>query len=398
MTTSRKLLLLGTLYLSQGLPFGFFTQALPVLLREQGLSLPSIGFTYLLALPWALKFLWAPFVDRYGFRRLGRRRSWILPLQGLTVILLLLVSLAHPSSALLLLLLSVFAINLLAATQDIATDGLAVQLLSPRERGIGNGVQVAGYRIGMILGGGVLLIGFDYLGWANTMIAMAAILAVATIPITLYREQSSTKDSPGERKHALREFLLRPGAMSWLFVLLLYKLGEAFATAMLRPFLVDAGLDMSAIGWLLGTAGFTAGLLGALVGGWGVNVLGRRRALLFYGAIQAVAVTLYVVPALGIGGLPMLIATTSLEHFAGGMATVALFTLMMDACRPQTEGSDYTIQASVVVIATGIAASLSGLSAAALGYVGHFVLSGALCCLALLLIMRVPQKGVIDEH
>ena len=186
--------------------------------------------------------------------------------------------------------------------------------------------------------------------------------------------------------------------MSWLSILLLYKLGDAFSTAMLRPFLVDAGLEMSAIGWLLGTAGFGAGLLGALVGGWGVNTLGRKRALLIYGVIQAIAVTLYTIPALGIGGLPLLAVVTSIEHFSGGMATVALFTLMMDQCRPQTEGSDYTIQASAVVIATGIAASLSGFSAAALGYAGHFIVSGALCCMALLFIVRVFREGTLHNE
>ncbi|MCP4447861.1 MAG: MFS transporter [Myxococcales bacterium] len=399
MTTSSKLLLLGTLYLSQGLPFGFFTQALPVLLREQGLSLPAIGFTHLLALPWALKFLWAPVVDRHRFRMLGRRRSWILPLQALAIVTLALVAMTHPANTLPLLLLGIFAINLFAATQDIATDGLAVELLTSKERGIGNGVQVAGYRIGMIVGGGFLLIAFKHLGWANTMMAMATLLAVATIPVALHREEPATLPGPVPEtgKGTIQAFLKQPGITSWLLILFLYKIGDAFATAMLRPFLVDAGMEMDAIGWLLGTAGFTAGLLGALAGGWGVNRLGRMRALIVYGVIQALAVTAYVLPAINIGGLPLLVAVTTVEHFAGGMATVALFTLMMDACRPNTEGSDYTVQASIVVIATGIAAALSGISAAAFGYAGHFVFAGVLCFSALALIVRVRiQRGEVS--
>ena len=113
--TVRKLGLLSTLYLSQGLPFGFFTQALPVFMRKQHYSLEAIGLTTILALPWALKFLWAPFVDRYGSKRLGRRRSWILPLQAITVFTLISVGLLPPE-ALMVMLGAMFISNLLSAT------------------------------------------------------------------------------------------------------------------------------------------------------------------------------------------------------------------------------------------------------------------------------------------
>lgn len=162
---------------------------------------------------------------------------------------------------------------------------------------------------------------------------------------------------------------------------------------MLRPFLVDAGMEMASIGWLLGTAGFTAGLLGALAGGFGVTRLGRKRALITYGIFQALTVTAYALPSLGVGGVPLLAAVTTIEHFAGGMATVALFTMMMDACRPTTEGSDYTVQASIVVIATGIASALSGVSASLIGYTGHFLLAGVLCCTALVVIGKTHFVG-----
>ncbi len=142
--TTRKLGLLGSLYLSQGLPFGFFTGALPVLMRKQGYSLESIGLATMLALPWALKFLWAPLVDRHGWAKVGLRRSWILPLQAIMVIALLIISMLSDKAAMPVLLGCVFVINLLAATQDIATDGLAVDILSAKERGLANGVQVAG--------------------------------------------------------------------------------------------------------------------------------------------------------------------------------------------------------------------------------------------------------------
>lgn len=377
MKTSTKIGLLSSLYLSQGLPFGFFTQALPALLRKQGMSLPDIGLTHLLALPWALKFLWSPLMDRYGSKRLGLRRGYILPLQFLSAGFLLLLALPPQGVSTQLLLAAVLGVNLLAATQDVATDGLAVNLLEPRELGLGNGVQVAAYRVGMILGGGLMLIVFDAAGWRPTLLSLGGMLLVATIPVLLYREPPSVPPAPGSL--GLTWWLKRPGAGGWLLLLLLYKAGEALATGMLRTFLVDAGLSLTELGWMLGGVGFTAGLLGALVGGALVNRLGRRRALILFGAIQTGAVLLYALAARGAASLPLLTLVCGAEFLASGMATASLFTVMMAESRPEHAGADYTVQASLVVIATGAAAAVSGFTAQALGYSGHFLLAAALC-------------------
>jgi len=375
MKTSTKIGLLSSLYLSQGLPYGFFTQALPALLRKQGMSLPDIGLTYFLLLPWALKFVWAPLMDRHGSERLGRRRGYILPLQLLSAGVLLLLALPSAPSTQLLLGV-VLVVNLLAATQDVATDGLAVNLLAARELGLGNGVQVAAYRVGMILGGGVILAVFDAAGWRPTLLSLGAMLLVATVPIALYREPPSAP--PARESLDLSWWFKRPGIGGWLLLLILYKAGEALAMGMLRTFLVDLGLSLTDLSWMLGGVGFTAGLLGALVGGALVNRLGYRRALILFGVLQTGAVLLYALAARG-ASLPLLTLVCGVEHLASGMATAALFTVMMQKCRPEHAGTDYTVQASVVVVATGGAAAVSGFSAQGLGYSGHFLLSAALC-------------------
>lgn len=393
--TRNKLLLLSTLYISQGLPYGFFTQALPVLLREQGLSLPAIGATSLLALPWALKFAWAPFIDRAPRKRFGRRRVVIIPLQLLAVALTATLAFVDPAAALTALLVGVFLANLIAATQDIATDGLAVETLAPAERGLGNGVQVAGYRVGMIIGGGALLIVFEYAGFIAAFLAMSGLLLVATIPIFRHREAAPPAGEVIERVRfgALLDFVRRPGMRAWLLVLVLYKGADALAGGMLRPFLVDTGLSIGDVGWLLGGLGFTAGLVGALLGGVLVGRLGRIPALIVFGVLQAVSVALYAVPALEIGGEYTLWFVVGLEHVTSGMATVTLFTMMMDRCETRTAGTDYTLQASVVVFATGIAAGVSGLFAEAVGYVAHFAGAGALSLVSLsfIVVVLLPQ-------
>lgn len=386
MRTSTKLGLLASLYLAQGLPFGFFTVALPALMRSRGMSLPDISLTSLLALPWALKFLWAPFVDRFGSASFGRRRSWILPLQVLSALVTFGLAFVDPAHGLPVLMAALFITNLLAATQDIATDGLAVELLTEGERGHGNGVQVAAYRVGMILGGGFLIIVFDWAGWLPTFGAMAAMLALSSVPIALYRERAAPRWVAATSVTAAGwlDVVKRPGMPAWLTLLAVYKCGNAFASGMVKPFMIDKGMSLADVGLLLGTVGFAAGLLGAVIGGWASGRFGRKNALIGCGLLEIVGVASYIAPAAGFGGERALWLASTLEHLTGGMATVSLFTMMMDACDEATAGTDYTVQASVVVIATGVASVASGFSAKHLGYADHFALSALLASLGLI--------------
>ncbi|WP_275976922.1 MFS transporter [Polyangium aurulentum] len=383
--------MLASLYLSQGLPYGFFTQALPVLLRKIGLSLPDIGLTHLLFLPWALKFLWSPWMERRAPGRLGRRRGFILPLQILSSALLFSLAVSAEGPGVRGLLVAVLLVNLLAATQDVATDGLAVDLLKAHELGLGNGVQVAAYRVGMILGGGLMLIVFDAAGWRVTLVCLGAMLLAATVPVVLFREPPS--EPPPRESPSLSFWIHRPGVGAWFGLLFLYKAGENLATGMLRTFLVDRGLGLTEIGWMLGGVGFTAGLLGAATGGALVGRLGYRRALLGFGVVQAGSVLLYALCAQQGASVPMLAIACAVEHLASGMATAALFTAMMEACRPDHAATDYTVQACVVVISSGVAATVSGFSAHRLGYAGHFVAAAALCALAVVWVWGMTARS-----
>ena len=361
------------------------------------MSLSAIGFTAILALPWALKFLWAPYVDRFGSERYGRRRSWILPLQALGVLLLL--ALAHfpPEHGLGALLAAVALTNLVAATQDVATDGLAVDSLAPSERGYGNGVQVAGYRAGMIVGGGLILALLEQLGWALACRLLAVGLFLSSLPLLFAGEPATRPRPQAPRLPSLWSTLRRPGFASWLALLTAFKLGDALGGGMLRPFLVDLGQSKTEIGWMLGIGGFTTGLLGALAGGAGVSLLGRRRALLGFGLLQATGMGVYVGAALLEPGFWALSLLIGYEHFVGGMATAALFTLMMDACDPEAAATDYTLQACVVVLATGGASALSGVVAERLTYAGLFALAAVLAVVGTLVFVRDPRVERPEE-
>jgi predicted MFS family arabinose efflux permease len=403
MKTRYKIGLLASLYLSQGLPYGFFTQALPALLRHHQVSLTLIGLMSLLSLTWACKFLWAPLVDLCGSNRFGYRKSWIVPLQIGAVLLLLCTSLIDPSQALFVIVGIAFLANLIAATQDVATDALAIDLLTPAERGAGNGVQIAGYRVGMILGGGVLLMVFDRFGWVNTFLALGGMLLVGVIPVSLHREPRHFV-APGESRfqqryaHMVLDAFRQPYMGLWLMVLLTYKAGDALGSAMLRPFLIDRGLSLAAIGWMLGTVGFSAGILGAVVGGGVINLLGRTQSLVVFGLTHALSMLLYALPAAGIGSDTFLYGLCAAEHFAGSLTSVALFTQMMDRSRAEASATDYTVQSSTLAVAIGVVGATSGVLTEAVGYTMLFVLAsgfglaGVMVCIVTSKIQTVSEQ------
>lgn len=387
--------LLAALYFSQGLPYGFFTKGLGALLREAGLSIEHIGLASLLFLPWALKFVWAPLVD--GF---GRRKHWILALQIAAAAALFAMAQLDLTAELTGVVVLIVIINALSATQDIATDGLAVSLLPPGERGLGNAVQVGAYRIGMIVGGGAVLIVYAAVGWSLALSAMAGLVLVASIPIALYAESPRT---PPPRRGAIDltaaafAFMRRPGAGAWVLVLLAYKSFDALAGPMISPLMIDLGYTVADVGMIAGTVGSIAGLAGAVLGGLAAQRLGRVRALIWMGLAQVIAVGLYTLPAAGIGGEALMYLSVVADNLLGGAATVALFTAMMDVCRPATAATDYTFQACVIVVLTGTASGFSGYLVKHLGYPGHFLLTMGLTALGWGVICAVLRAGVFER-
>lgn len=379
------LLLLGALYFTQGLPFGFFVQAIPVLLRQAGHSLEKVSLASLLALPWALKALWAPLVDKHGSRRIGRRKSWILPMQVALAATLVGLSQAPPTSGVRWLLVAFFVVSIFSATQDVATDALAIDLLRPHERGLANGLQVGAYRFGMIVGGGAMLLVIHRLGWQWSFLLMAGAIGLATLPALLLREPppSEPRSRPsGAAAGLLRSFFTRPDAWRIVALVFFYKVGDALSAGMVRPFFTDRGLDLAAIGLALGIIGSVSGMVGALVGGASLGALGLRRTVIVASALQAAAIFGYFVVAYVHAPLVWIYVASGVEHLVGGAATASLFAAMMQWCRDDARATDYTIQASLFVWASGLGELASGFLAARVGYAGHFSTAFVLASLA----------------
>ncbi len=400
MHTRSKLLLLGVLYVVQGLPFGFQATALPVWMRESGVSLGAIGLLTLLAAPWSFKILWAPLVDRTAPGRLGRRKRWLLPLQ-LCLALLFLAAAATPvPGALAVLLALVFLMNLVAATQDIAVDGLAVDLLEPSELGLGNAAQVVGFKVGMLMGGGLLVWATQWIGWRGLFLVMAACTLVAAAALAFFRERDRPAVAPPESLRAVVrvavDSLRRPGVGWVLAFIATYKLGETLVDSMFKPFLVDLGYDAPTIGLWVGSWGLGFSIAGSLVGGLLASRLAPVTAV-------GIAAALRVGPLAWEWGLAAfgaspeaVIAATCSEHFFGGVLTTCMFAFMMRQVDARIGATHFTLLAVVEVLGKAPAALLSGFLAQALGYAGLFGLGTLLSVafLGLLLPLSRSQQPV----
>ena len=411
-------ILLSSLYFSQGLPSGFLAHALPALLREYGVAVEYIGLLKLLALPWFLKFLWAPLVDRTEIGQLGDHRGWILLMQSTLALLLLTLSFFSPNtlfgSLIIIFFGLVLMINTTAATQDIATDGLAVKLLPEKWRGLGNSIQVSGFKMGMIISGSLLLVSVDKLGWSFSFQLLAISLLLLLIPSLLFKERSGfrqadrlSSDAPVSGLSdkiswigAYKGFFSQQGIVYWLVVLFTYKIADSLGSGMIKPLLIDSGYSLTDVAELTFWASIF-GLVAAIAAGFIYYRLGAKWSLLLFGLLQALGIGAYGLLANGGVSSDAVMAIALFEQAADGMSTVALFALMMGQCRKGHEGSDYTVQACIQVVMSGVVGALSGFVAKLAGYQSLYIAAGVLGALALIPVYiyfsNLAQRTQINE-
>ncbi|MEM8674338.1 MAG: MFS transporter [Cyanobacteria bacterium P01_G01_bin.67] len=391
-----KWFLLASLYVAQFLPVAFFGQTLPVFWRQQGVSLKLIGLTSLLSLPWTLKVLWSPLIDRYGWTRWGHYKFWIVMMQSLMGIAILVCAFLDLETSLRPLLMMMLIAITLAATQDIATDALAIEILKPSERGFGNSIQGAGGYLGSILGGGLILILLDVWGWTNSLLVMALGILCLILPVLFYREQTVVKSNYQLSLSSLGGFFRQSQTIPWILILLVYMMGVTITNAMSRPLLVDLGLSLTDIGLMNGIVSFAGGFIGSILGGFLLNSWGRKRGLIIFGLLISGAIALWTLPTLGFTSLPLLYLIGTLLHFAYSMACVPLFALSMDRSRRGNAGFDYTLQVTIIFIGSLFAGSLSGFMAEAVGYFGTFAIAALISLTAVLMVITLLKESTIE--
>jgi len=375
----RALPLLFVLYFCQGLPGGFLAKALPAILREQGLSLAAVGFAGALSLPWTLKVVWAPLVDRYGHAGFGRRKSWLVPAQAGLLVLTLLLAGVEPRDGLWLVALLFLVLNAFAATQDVAADGLATDLLRDQQLAPGNAAQVSGFKLGNLVGGGVLLSVTYWLGWSGAFVVMAALLGVSLVMVLGFREPpgAPSAETLGGVLRALWAALRRRGAWPWLF-LVFAKFGETFGGSLTTPLLVDNDFSLPLIGVIEGTVGSLCTIGGAVLGG----AMAWRRG---WASLLAVAATVQGLALVGLGIYSMFPITpvgyaivNGLENAAGGAVAVAIFHLAMSWREEGVAAAQFTVAQVVYMSGALLAAPLAGLVADRVGYLPVMVAGGVM--------------------
>jgi len=351
-TRGARYRLLAIVYASQFVPLAFFLYGLSAVLREREMALERIAVVQLLALVWVVKFAWAPLVDRYGSRRLGHYRGWLLAVQSLLAVAVLALVPVDVVSDLPLLVGIGAAIALLSATHDIAVDAAAVHLLAPSERGVGNGIQRAGGYVGLMVGGGGVLIVYDRLGWGAALAVLAVLTALPLPALLHWREDEVlpvTAPRLGSSFRKLGSYFRQPGAARWALVVLpLYYLGIATAYPLVTPMLVDAGWPLDRIGAVSVVGGGTAAVLASLGSGALLTRLGRQPTLVAFGLVEVVAIMALFPLAHGQSGTLAGLAVVALVNIAYASAGTVVYTINMDWSRTGSAGSDFTIQDSLV--------------------------------------------------
>ncbi|NUP86779.1 MAG: MFS transporter [Burkholderiaceae bacterium] len=388
-----KYAVIGSLYLTQGLPFGLAMIAMPAILRQAGHPVESLGIFALVMLPWAFKLLWGPLVDNHGLARFGHRRSWIVPLQVATAAgFAALAHLPPESTPIVGFAAALVLINLLCATQDIATDGYAVEQLAREQHAFGNSLQIGGFCLGMLLGGSGVLIVVEHLGWAAAMMGLGIVTGLLTLPVLLRSEGVATPPPGGEKaatkRASLRALLRRPGIWVLLAVAGLFKAGSAGGEALLHPYLVDAGYGLDEVGMISGTALIGLGTVFAFLGGAVTTRLGAERTLVTFVALSALGMgALAILAAIGQTDLAQLLPALLLENISINIAYVAAFVLFMRWSSKEQAGTDFTafqcVEAIGNIAAIGVATHLAG----QLGYGAAFAFT-ALAGLAVALFLR----------
>jgi Acetyl-coenzyme A transporter 1 len=397
-------ILLFSLYWAQGLPVGFMTHALPVILRAQGVSLAHIGGFGLLMLPWSIKVFWAAYVDRLALSsRLGHYRSWIIPTQLSSVLILMVLSffpiqaLDQPGYLLVFFVL-LFLMNLTGATQDIATDGLAVNLLKTDQQHWGNTFQVIGSRLGFIVGGGAVLWCLDWLHWQTTFLALASLVFLNTLPVLLYREPTHANSTTRTQtssvpllqaiKTYLNYFQSSPELKAWLLVLISFKVADGLSGPLLKPLMVDMGLNFTQIGVYITMFGAVAALLGAGMAGLLLKHYSRIACLMLFSTLKIISLLAYAMIAHGYEShvqiAPVWLYTVNaFEDACSAMLLVVMLTLVMQYSRKQCAGTDFTFQVSIMATVSGLLYLISGFAGDVWGYSGYlsFICVVAMVCL-----------------
>ena len=384
---------------ASGLPLALTGGTLQAWLTEAGLDLTTIGLFAYVGLPYTLKFLWAPVMDRIVPPWLGHRRGWMIVTQTGLALALTFMAFIGPGSGAQIFAALALGVAFLSASQDIVFDAYRTDLLKPDERGLGAATWVMGYRIAMMASGSLALIVAARLGWSSAYLCMAGLMALGIVTILMIPEPEAARAAPQSMAEAvwgpLSEFLSRPMALALLGLIVLYKLGDAFAGALTTSFLLR-GMEFSSedIG-LVRAFGIGATILGAFIGGGLMPQLGLFRSLMVFGLLQALSNLSFLWLAWVGKSYAVMAFAVGFENLTGGMGTAAFVALLMALTDKRFSAAQYALLSALAAVGRVYVGPASGVLVEAFGWPTFFVLT-VIAALPGLLLLAWLRRTIDD--
>lgn len=375
---------------SSGLPFLLTRDTLKAWLTDEKLDLTSIGLFSLVGLPYTLKFVWAPLLDKWVPPLFGRRRGWIFVSQIAVALALVGLSFSRPLETPQTVALLALIVSFMAATQDIAIDAYRRDVLLDNELGLGASLGVNGYRIGMLVGGAAALALADQVTWQTVYLLMAGIMVINTLLTFFAPDPENEAPPPPSWKKAVidpfKEFFSRNAAFTVLAFILLYKVGDAIASTQFTPFYLLTGFTKTEIAAVAKVFGFWATIIGGLIGGTFILKLGYYKSLWIFGVLQAVSTLGFAVLSHVGRDLGWLTAVIAFENLTSGMGTAAYAGFMAKMCNRQFTATQYALLSSLMGVPLVILGASSGWLATQMGWYGFFIFCTVLAIPGLLIL------------
>ncbi|WP_445496570.1 muropeptide MFS transporter AmpG [Photorhabdus sp. SF281] len=391
---SRILLLLGFV---SGLPLALTAGTLQAWMTVEDIDLKTIGFFSLVGQAYVFKFLWSPFMDRYTPSFLGRRRGWLLVTQLLLIASIAAMGFLQPSQHLWWLAALAVAVSFCSASQDIVFDAYKADLLSSEERGVGAAISVLGYRLAMLVSGGLALwIADRYIGWQHTYWLMAGLMLIG-IYATLRAREPEVKIPPPKTLHqaaieSLVNFFSRNNAWLILLLIVMYKIGDAFAASLSTPFLIRGmGFDAGEVGMVNKTLGLAATIFGALYGGYLMQRWSLFRSLMIFGILQAISNTGYWLLSITDKSIYTMGSAIFLENICGGMGTAAFVALLMALCHKAFSATQFALLSALSAVGRVYVGPIAGWFVELHGWSNFYLFSIAASIPSLLLLFICRQ-------
>ncbi|PHS72810.1 MAG: AmpG family muropeptide MFS transporter [Cycloclasticus sp.] len=377
---------------ASGLPLLLTGSVLQAWMVDEGVDLSTIGLFALVGLPYTLKFLWAPILDRYTLPFFGRRRGWLFSAQLFLILSLVYLSLQQPGIFPFGVAIAALLVTFFSASQDIVIDAYRRETLADNEQGLGASFYVNGYRIGMLLASGGGLILADMVAFSTVYQLMAGVMFVASLSTLIATEPKAAHGQPKTLQEAIiqpfLEFFQRREAIVILLFILLYKMGDTMASNMTTPFYLDIGFTRTEIGTVVKLFGFWATILGGLLGGFLILKTGIYRALWGFGILQAISTAGFIILNMVGPNLSILASVIAFENLSAGMGTAAFIGFMASQTDKRFTATQYALLTSLMGVPRVLIAAPTGWMAEIMGWNGFFLLCTLIAIPGLLVLRR----------